>query len=154
MPEGRRARPSPWRGFVQNLRHDLLFALQRELGQPDYAEEDLRLIRLVAPHMARAVHIHRRMAEVTTQKQWALSALDRLRVGVILLDDRGRPLFLNRAAEYLATGCNGLVVGCDGLALPSSTETARLRRLIVDAAKSASGQGSVAGGSLRARRRK
>lgn len=126
--------------LARNDRYQLMFALQRELGQPDFNENDMRLVHLVMPHMARAVRIHRQLAEVTAEKQWALSALDRLRVGVILLDDKGRPLFFNRAAEYLASGGTGFVAGRDGLSLPSATETARLRRLIADAAKSAAGQ--------------
>lgn len=78
--------------LARDDRYDLLFAMQREVGQPDFSEEDMRLIRLVVPHMTRAVQIHRRMAEATAEKQWAFSALDRLRVGVILLDAQGLSL--------------------------------------------------------------
>lgn len=147
--------------IAQNIRHlmgtilmrdgnrHLLLGVQREFGQPAFEEEDRRLIGLVAPHVARAVQIRRQMAEVTAHKHWAWSALDGLRVGVILLDDRGRPLFLNRAAERLSSGRNGFVAGREGLALPSAADTARLRRLIADAASLAAGHGMAAGGCLR-----
>lgn len=137
--------------LARNNRHHLQFGLQREEGQGAYDEEDRRLIRLITPHMARAIQIHRQMAEVTTQKHWALSALDRLRVGVILLDGRGKPVHLNRAAELLAIERNGFVAGRDGLVLPSPKETAQLRRLISNAALSATGRGSGVGGCLRVR---
>lgn len=137
--------------LARNDSYDLLFGMQREVGQPDFSEDDFRLIRLVAPHMARAVQINRRMAEVTAQKHWAWSALERLRVGVILLGDRGRPLFLNRAAERLASGRNGFVAGREGLTLPAVADTTRLRRLIADAASLATGHGMAAGGCLRVR---
>lgn len=137
--------------LARDDRHYLQFGLQRELGQSAYGDEDRRLVRLLSPHVARAVQINHKMAEVTAQKHWALSALDRLRVGVILLDGRGRPMHLNRAAERLTSGRKGFVAGRDGLALHSSTETARLRRLISDAAGSATGQNSAAGGCLRVR---
>ena len=135
--------------LARNDRYDLLFAMQREVGQPDFSDEDMRLIRLVAPHMARAVNIHRQMTEVTAQKQWALAALDRLRVGVILLDARGQPLFVNREAERLAAARNGFALGRNGLMLASSADTARLRRLILDAAALATGHGAIGGGCLR-----
>ena len=138
--------------LARDGRYDLLFAMQREVGQPDFSEEDMRLIRLVAPHMARAVNIHRQMTEVATEKQWALAALDRLRVGVILLDARGQPLFVNREAERLAAARNGFALGRNGLMLASSADTARLRRLILDAAALATGHGatgSMGGGCLR-----
>ena len=137
--------------LARNNRHHLQFGLQREEGQGAYDADDRRLIRLITPHMARAIQIHRQMAEVTTQKHWALSALDRLRVGVILLDGRGRPVHLNRAAELLAIEHNGFVAGRDGLTLPSTKETAQLRRLIGDAASSATGRGSGVGGCLHVR---
>lgn len=135
--------------LARNDSYDLLFGMQREVGQPDFSEDDFRLIRLVAPHMARAVQINRRMAEVTTQTHWAWSALDCLRVGVILLDGRGRPLHVNRAAERLTGGGNGFGVGREGLTLPAANDTARLRRLIADAADLATGRGGAAGGCLR-----
>ena len=137
--------------LARDERHQLQFGLQRELGQRDFGKEDQRLIRLVAPHMARAVRIHRQLAKVTTQKHWALSALDRLRVGVILLDGGGKPVHLNRAAERLATGHSGFTAGRGGLSVSSATETARLRGLIDDAAGSATGQSSAPGGCLRVR---
>jgi len=129
--------------------YHLLFALQREARQGDYDEEDLQLIRLIAPHMTRAVKIHRQMSGVAAQNRWAMSALDRLRLGVILLDEQGKPLFINQAAEHLTRGRSGLVAGRTGLALPSAAETARLRRLIADAAMFATGRGGTAGGCLR-----
>jgi len=109
------------------------------------------MIRIVAPHMARAVQIHRQLAEVTTQKQWVLSTLDHLRVGVILLNAEGKPLHLNRAAERLATGLSGFAARRDGLSVSSATDTARLRRLIADAAGSAMGQNRAPGGCVRVR---
>lgn len=135
--------------LAKNDRYHLLFALQREVGRCDFDEEDMRLVRLVAPHMRQALQIHRQMADVTAQKQWALSALDHLRVGVILLDERGKPIHLNRAAELLANGRNGFLANRDGLTLSSPTETTRLRCLIADAALSATGRGTAGGGCLR-----
>lgn len=135
--------------LARNDRYHLLFAMQRELGQGGYDEEDLRLIHLLAPHMARAVQINRQMAEVTSQKQWALAALDRLRVGVVLLDAHGRPIHLNQEAERLASGRNGFVANRNGLTVSSSSQTTLLRRLIADAAGLAAGKGCAAGGCLR-----
>lgn len=138
--------------LARDDRYDLLFAMQREAGQPDFSDEDMSLLHLITPHMIRAVHIHHQMAEVTAQKHWALSAMDRLRVGVILLDGQGRPLYLNHAAEHLVSARNGFVVRRDGLALSSAAETNRLRRLITDAATLATGRGSAVGGCLRIRK--
>lgn len=134
--------------LARDERYNLQFGLQRVRGSPDYNREDRQLLRLLMPHMTRAAQIHRKMAEVTAEKHWALSALDRLRVGVVLLDELGRPLFVNREAERLAATC-GFAVKREGLTLTTSADTARLRRLILDAAALATGRGAMGGGCLR-----
>ena len=74
-------------GMTLVRQHDyhLLFALQRTQQQGDFTAHDLPLLHLLAPHMTRAMAIHRHLHTVTTQQRWALSALDKLKVGVLLL---------------------------------------------------------------------
>lgn len=133
----------------RNDHYHLQFGLQREQWQDNFDADARQLIHLVAPHMTRAVQIQHRMTELDTEKQLTLAALDRLRVGVILLDERGMPKHLNREAERLASGCNGLTVRRDGLALAAATDNNRLRHLIADAAALANGRAATAGGCLR-----
>lgn len=134
----------------RDANHHLLLGIQREHGQPDFDADDRRLFGLIVPHVARAAHIHRVMAEVTVQKQWALSALDRLRVGVILLDAQARPLHLNREAERLVAAGSIFVARGEGLALSTSGDTSRLKRLVADAVGLATGRGIAGGGCMRA----
>lgn len=146
--------------IAQNIRHvmgitlakdthrHLLFALQRATGQRDYSTDELRLIRLLAPHLARSVQINRQVADITTHKTWACSSLDRLRIGVILLDDQGQPVFFNREAERLVNNNTGFTVKRDGLAFLSMTETCRLRHLIANAGSMAVENETIAGGCL------
>lgn len=138
-------------GITLARQHDyhLLFALQRTQQQGDFTADDLPLLRLLAPHMTRAMVIHRHMLAVTTQQQWALSALDKLKIGVLLLDERGKPGFINQKAEQLMSAGCGLSVNRDTLSLTNTFESARLERLIANAAMAASGFMCNAGGSLR-----
>lgn len=129
--------------------HHLLFALQRSKKQGDFSENNLQLLRTIAPHMTRAINVHRHMHILTTQQQWALSALDKLNIGVILLDDQGRPGFINRKAEDLMSSGCGLIVSKESLSLTNLSESARLQRFIIDSTQSANGQHYPAGGSLR-----
>lgn len=133
--------------LARDAQHNLLFALQRTPTQGDFTQDHLKLIHLVAPHIARAVQIHRQLHTVTTQKRWALSALNRLKIGVILLNDQGSPQFANSAADRLMSDC-GCVIADDGLLLTNLTDTLRLHRLIADAASCASGRNRPAGGAL------
>jgi DNA-binding CsgD family transcriptional regulator len=125
--------------LARDSQHHLLFGLQRSKQQGDFTQEHLKLIRLVAPHIAKTVQIHRQLHAVTTQKCWALSALNRLKIGVILLDAQGRPEFVNSAANQFMNDC-GCIIADDGLLLTNVTETLQLHHLISDAATCAIGR--------------
>jgi len=130
--------------------HHLLFALQRSKQQGDFTDNNLRLLRTLAPHMTRAMSIHRHMLAITARQQWALSALDTLKIGVMLLDDHGTPGFINKKAELLLSSNCGLSMSGKKLGLSNPLESARLQSFIVNAAKASSGHSGTAGGSLRA----
>jgi DNA-binding CsgD family transcriptional regulator len=125
--------------LARDTHHTLLFGLQRTPRQGDFSPNHIRLIQLVAPHIAKAVQIHRQLYEVTNHKHWALSALNRLKIGVMLLNDRGHPEFVNSAAERFMSDC-GCVIADDGLLLTSVAETLQLHRLIKDTAACATGR--------------
>ena len=125
--------------LARDVHNHLLLGFQRSEKQNDFNEEHVKLISLVAPHIARAVQIHRQLHEVTAQKCWALSALNRLKTGVILLNHQGRPEFVNRAADRLMSDC-GCVIADDGVLLTNVTDTLQLHRLITDAAACATGR--------------
>ena len=134
--------------LARDSQHNLLFGLQRSKKQGDFTESHLKLIALVAPHIAKTMQIHRRIYEVTAQKHWALSALNQLKTGVILLNDRGHPLFINEAADQLMSIC-GCIIADDGVLLTNVTDTLRLQDLVKNAANYANGKScSPAGGNI------
>lgn len=125
----------------------LLFAAQRGKRAGPFGGEEIRLMNILAPHITRAVQVHRRISKATVEKEWALGALDQLRMGVILTDSLGAPQFANRAAELMLAPGQGISV-CQGrLALRTSPETALLHKLIADAAHGLNG--AAAGGDMR-----
>ncbi len=138
--------------LMRSNNYHMEFGLQRELGEKDFDENDKRLLSLLSPHMVRSAYINHQIGNVALQQQWALSALNQLRIGVILLDDQSKTLFINGAAEQLIAGPNGLSLGEYGPVLSNPADTAHLWRIIRDAAKLASGRGNTSqftGGSMR-----
>jgi len=121
----------------------LMFAAQRNTNAKAFGEEEMELTRLLVPHVTRAVQMHRRLSSVALEKEWALGALDQLRMGVILTDNLGAPLFLNDAAEQMQASGQGVDIVQGRLSLSSTTETSMLRKLIDDAAQ------GVCGGDMR-----
>lgn len=125
----------------------LQFATQRSKRIGGYGEEQIRLMNVLAPHVTRAVQVHRKLSSITAEKEWALGALDQLRMSVILTNASGTPMFANRAAEQMLTEGDGIYTHQGKLILSNPSETARLYKLIDDAAKGS--PGTNRGGDMR-----
>lgn len=119
-----------------------------ERGQA-FAGRDLRLIRLLLPHLAGAVRLQGLLAACRHAQLLAGATIDRLRVGVLLTDAAARPFLVNQAAERLMAGTHAWTIKPDGLSLARASDTARLRQLIAAAAATTAGEDTTAGGDLR-----
>jgi DNA-binding CsgD family transcriptional regulator/PAS domain-containing protein len=125
----------------------LVLGIQRDKCGCAFGEEESRLMGVLIPHITRAVQIHRKLHTVTAKKKQAQGALDQMRMGVILTNRFGVPLYLNRAAELMMSQDVGLGVFHNKLAVHSATETAQLLKMIFDAAPGAKDVG--VGGDMR-----
>lgn len=112
----------------------LLFASQRDKCAGAFGEEEMRLMGMLAPHVIRAVQVHRRISRVTIEKEWAFGVLDYLHLGVILTNNVAVPLFVNRAAERMLTQQQGITVYHGKLVLSTSPQTTLFHKFIADAA--------------------
>jgi DNA-binding CsgD family transcriptional regulator/PAS domain-containing protein len=93
------------------------------------------LVRLM-PHLCRAARIHFRNARLAADRQALGSALDRLPLGVLLVDEHGRIRSANHVADQLLRARDGVVLGRDGLRATRPEESATLLALIEHAARS------------------
>jgi DNA-binding CsgD family transcriptional regulator len=125
----------------------LQFATQRSKRVGNYGEGQMRLMSHIAPHVKRAVQVHRKIHSVTAEKKWALGALDQLRMSVILTNANGMPQFTNCAAEHMLTQGDGVGTHQGRLILSNPSETSRLYKLIDDAAQGT--PGTTQGGDMR-----
>jgi DNA-binding CsgD family transcriptional regulator len=80
-------------------------AVTRKEWQPPYSAADLALLRLLAPHMIRAVTISDVLELRTLKSEMLEATLDALAAGVFLTARDGRIVYMNAAAErQLETG--------------------------------------------------
>lgn len=137
--------------LAHNDNYMLQFVAQREKRAHPFGEDERRLMNVVVPHVTRAVQVHQKISSVTIEKEWALGALDLLRMGVILTNSQGAPLSVNRAAEQMMT--NKEIRVCGGrLILNTTSETELFQKLIAGAACSAQRETTgeaVTGGDMR-----
>ena len=118
----------------------------RPAGRCD--ERDKQLLTVLMPHLARALRMHMQFAQLNAQADCLLDFLDRLTRGVILFDEWGRTLRVNRAAERIIAQQDGLYLSTRGLRTSDRALTIELQRLIYEAAQTAGGAGFSSGGTL------
>jgi DNA-binding CsgD family transcriptional regulator len=95
-----------------------------------YEADAVALLKVLQPHLARAMQVGLRLASADTARAQALDALDRCSEGVLLVDGRCGVLWANQAAEGLIKAGDRLSsVGC-ALACHRADETRRLHRLV------------------------
>jgi DNA-binding CsgD family transcriptional regulator/GAF domain-containing protein len=102
----------------------------REKRLGPFSAEEQRLFDLLGPHVRQALELRRRLGELERTIEGLSAALDRMPQGAILLDERDRPLVVNRRAEKLLAEGDGMTLGPAGLAAARSRESAALRRLL------------------------
>jgi len=80
-----------------------------ESGRP-LGSDDLKLLDLIVPHLAQAYTIHRELQGYRNQWTAASEVLDRIPMGVILIDGECRVSALNQVAERIVSENDGLTL--------------------------------------------
>ncbi len=112
-------------------------ALYRREGGRRFNRADLDLCDQLVPHLARAYAIHCELGG-SLRKRTALAAIvDRLPIGVVVLDSRQRAVMVNRSAERIASLDDGLHIDATGLRARDPKSQALLRKLAANAIETA-----------------
>lgn len=90
-------------------------------------------LRLIIPHLDRAVRLQMRVNATNLQGDIISGALDHLTLGVLLIDRAGLPIWHNRRAREIMARRGGLRISRTGLAGSSHTDTQTLREMITAA---------------------
>lgn len=98
--------------LVSNMRtdagmHCALFAC-RDHASSDFAASETALIELLLPHLQQAVDLHSVVDQLESERQLYAATIDRLLVGTAILDESGRMLHCNLAAQRLLDRRDGL----------------------------------------------
>jgi DNA-binding NarL/FixJ family response regulator len=95
-----------------------------------FNSETIRAMRLLVPHLDRAVRLQMRSASAVLGADVLSGALDALTLGVVFVDTAGLPLWLNRRAREIVERSNALRLGPAGLIAASRSDNQSLRQLI------------------------
>lgn len=104
-----------------------------------------RLMQLLTRHVATAVRCSLAMRYAESEASTKADALEALATGVLLIDDRGKIVWMNRAAREIIARNDGLAQEGGDLVAATSRETARLRSIMK---VSFNGSGGRSGGQV------
>lgn len=142
------------------LRHALGAALQagegvfvslwffRPASRPFQVADGARLAAWL-PHVARAVTVQHRLSRAEDASAASVAAFDRLALGAVMVDERARPIIVNRLAERILAAGDGVRVTSGALCADSHAATARLHAAIRDTTREAAATGRTRSAGLR-----
>jgi DNA-binding CsgD family transcriptional regulator/PAS domain-containing protein len=105
----------------------------RMLSQPRYGEDDLRIFRLLGPHVCRTFAISDALDLRSVTSEALEATLDALASGVYLTDREARIVYMNRAAERQIKACNSLGIVNNRLTPVSHAARPLMTRAIAEA---------------------
>lgn len=135
--------------FARHGRLEAASAAMRSKKRGPFGQDDLRLMRLLMPHLRQAFALHARLVGLERERDTLASVLRQAPFGAIVLDRRARILLANRAAEQLLAEGDALRLEMGGLRATHLASDRTLQRLIHEAIALR----SAAGGSLALPRR-
>jgi len=108
-------------------------ALYRRVGGRRFTDDDLSLANLLVPHLARAFRLYRRLGGAQHERLAMAEVMNRLALGVVLVDRERRPIVSNRTADRLIALNDGLMRSEDRLRTENPRDHAVLQKLLGEA---------------------
>lgn len=99
-------------------------------SEPFATPQVLQLVRLLAPHLQRAMQAQLRFGQLGLVRDGALDLVEHWRHGCVLVSFAGQILYANQAANDIAAARDGLSLGTRGLRAAHASDDAALQRLI------------------------
>lgn len=96
-------------GVEQHGTLPVLCSFFRDVHEPPFTLADRERLALLAPHLSRSIGIMRRLLQCERMAMAGTAALDRLRHGVLFLDESAKVVFENKAANALLNARDALV---------------------------------------------
>ncbi len=91
-----------------------LVSIHRDRGRYPFTDQETAVLEHALPHMARAFQIRRLLQRQNVQATALTGAIDRLAVGLIVLDSEGAVLHANTLARDIAARADGLRLSREG----------------------------------------
>lgn len=112
---------------------DCRFRVCRPDVSGPFTEADKTLCQMLLPHLKLAIQLHSRLDVIESERKLLASAVDRLLVATVILDESGAILKTNHVADEILEENDGLRLARGGLEARYGEENRELQRLIKQA---------------------
>ena len=120
--------------LVANIRTrdgvDCAFFVSRRHGARDYDTADKALVAVLLPHLQRAVDLHSTLDVLESERTLYAGTMDRMLVGTVILDEHGKRMKSNGAANRLFAAADSVTLVNDTLHARCPVEDRRLQKAI------------------------
>jgi DNA-binding CsgD family transcriptional regulator/PAS domain-containing protein len=106
------------------------FRVCRNHDSPDFTAADKALCTALLPHLKRAVDLHSRIDVVESERTVYASAIDRMLVGMVILDESGTIIKTNAAADEILGARDGIRISKGGLDVEYGQENRKFQRVL------------------------
>ncbi len=107
----------------------------RALGSEPFGSDDAKMLGALTPHVQRALQVSDAMKRLQDERRLMLGALDHLSQAIIILDGKGRPWVVNRAASAILAERDGLSCQRGELRAAAHLDDRRLTTLVASVLK-------------------
>ena len=107
-----------------------VIASMRSKRSGAFSDNATEVLRMLLPHLRQALFLHHRITTLESKLHSSTEVLNRLPFGVVLVDTRCLPVFINRTAEAIFARDDGLKMKSDGLHAANSVQSTDLRTMI------------------------
>ena len=113
---------------------DSIIQLNKSDKTGAFTDMNISTMSIIIPHLSRVLQLTDAIGAINLERDLYAATLDGLSVGVILTDERGKPIHLNRAAEAVIAGQDGLAIRAGRLTADTADDNRALERLLGQAA--------------------
>jgi len=122
--------------------------IHRPYGARAFEAEHKEMLRLLLPHLIRALQLQQRLGGAERRARAGFQALDHLSIAALLVDGDGRVIHANEMAEALLAAGQGIAIRSGRLHVPAARRHAELQKAIRDASRQPGGRSVSAGGII------
>ncbi|MFM0319495.1 helix-turn-helix transcriptional regulator [Paraburkholderia nemoris] len=106
------------------------FRVCRSHASKHFSARDKAFCALLLPHLRRAVELHSRLDIVESERTLYASAIDRMLVGTVTLDESGAIMRTNSVADEILAQGNGLRIAHGNVEATDAQENRNLQRVV------------------------